>query len=99
MHEIISLLLWINQTLSASGCLLSAGFFLLLFCIIKLVSAQKKQKLQPVFSGQDLSTELNLARAFLEMGKKQESAEKLLLVIQQGSTAQREEARRLMKGL
>ncbi len=114
MNALIAMLYWINHALSTTGCLLTASFFLLILFILKLLPAQTQKKshvlmavpnvasqgnVRQTITDEDFVTELNLARALIEMGKKTEAVEKLMKISQEGAASQRAEAVRLLQGL
>lgn len=100
-------LMKINAWLSPAGCLLTAAFVLSLL-VIKKLAFPKKGKItvtEPVslstpldaIAGEDVWTaQLDLARAFFEIGKLHEARDILDQVTQRGTVTQRQEALKLL---
>ncbi|MDX1900896.1 MAG: FimV/HubP family polar landmark protein [Gammaproteobacteria bacterium] len=104
------LFIQMNHLLSPAGCMLSAAFFLSLLVIYKLVFTKKEKMIQPqnvtpphsvsmdAIAGEDVWTaQLDLARAFFEIGKLPEAKDILDQVTQQGSATQKQEAFKLLE--
>lgn len=90
----------INHALSSTGCLLLAAFFLLILIFLKIFVREKTKShlvqsdmpvILDVIAGEDIwMTQLDLARAFIEINQTTEAKTILDQVIQQGSSEQRQ---------
>jgi len=95
-------LISINHWLSPMGCLLSAAFFLSLLFILKIVFPEKENSSElnelTAIAGEDvLTAQLDLARAFLEMGNNAEAHVILDKIKNQGTDEQRQSALGLLQ--
>jgi|SRR6185312_16166826 len=102
-------LLSVNQYLTNKGCLALAGIFVLLLILLKLKKPQKNKAVRLIKNSEEMqqtvnaiagddvfTTQLDLARAYIEMDQKTLAQEILAQVIQQGNTIQQHEAKLLM---
>jgi len=100
----------INKTLTTAGCFLTAGFLTAVLLLVQLVRRYRKQVMKSALrddhafhdvsamAGEDVvMAQLDLARAFLGMGKRDEAKSLLEKIRKQGTQTQREDARRLME--
>jgi FimV-like protein len=106
-------LVGINEILTPIGCLILAGFFLLLLVILKLKAPKTKKvvevkKVAPkvvhqhidAIAGDDpMTTQLDLARAYIEMGEISLAKQILKDVSKDGNATQQREAQQLIMGL
>ncbi len=110
-----SLLFYLNVALTPVGCLALAGLLLVVLFLIKLKYPHKTQTIKeknelrarPVtnqhidaIAGDDvMTTQLDLARAYIEMDEKKLAKEILHDVIQDGNPLQQRQAQNLITGL
>src|SRR5438445_12840789 len=94
LSEIQTFLLELNQYLTSKGCLALAGLLFVLLVLLKLKTPQKKliknteemQQTVSAIAGDDvITTQLDLARAYIEMDQKKLAKEILAQVIKQGN--------------
>src|SRR5260221_9688679 len=99
-------LIQVNLWLSTPGCLILTAFFIMVLFILKLLPSkqiepidfQKSIPTMQSIAGEDvLTAQLDLARAYLEMGKQQDARNILKSVVQQGNAVQRQEAKQLLE--
>ena len=102
-------LLWVNTSLTTTGCLLTVGFLLCVLGILKtarqyrmaaeanrLIHATEHSDMHAVAGEDVVAAQLDLARAYIEMGNKPQAASLLAKLNGQGSDRQQQEARRLL---
>ncbi len=98
-------LLLVNQVLTNTGCLVLASLFLFLLILLKLKAPKKNKTIHLIknnenidaIAGDDvITTQLDLARAYIEMDEKNLARDILKQVIQQGNSIQQHEAKLLM---
>ena len=101
---------WLNASLTPSGCLLTAAFLLCVIALIKSIRqyrmAVETSRLNAAMmpapdmsaaAGEDVITaQLDLARAYIEMGNKDQAAAILSGIGTNGTVDQKQQASRLM---
>jgi pilus assembly protein FimV len=109
-----SVLLYLNESLTPIGCLALAGFLVLVLFVIKFKNPKQTQPIKvkktaprimtnqhiDSIAGDDvMTTQLDLARAYIEMDEIKLAKEILSNVIQDGNPLQQRQAQHLITGL
>lgn len=103
LNQIQTFLFEINHYLTSKGCLALAGLLLILLALSKLKTPRVKnteemQQTVSAIAGDDvITTQLDLARAYIEMDQKILAKKILMQVIRQGNASQKQEAKLLME--
>lgn len=92
----------INQLLTPRGCMILAIVFLFMLVMLRLKFRNEKQQadmqsMYAIAGDNVMTTQLDLARAYLEMNEKKSAKKILKQVCRHGDAAQRQEAKRLIK--
>lgn len=93
-----AVLFFLNEQLTPQGCLILSGLLLLILFILKLEKSPTPTSSQDIhaIAGDDvMATQLDLARAFLEMDKKALAMPILAEVKRHGNPLQKQEAQQL----
>ncbi len=94
--------IFINHWLTIKGCIILAAIFLLILVLLKLQAPKKSAAMInhsdiDAIAGDDvMTTQLDLARAYIEMGEKTLAKEMLDQVVEQGSALQQQAAKQLL---
>lgn len=111
--HILHLLFWLNSTLTPLGCLLTAGFLTCLLLILRTVKkyrmmldisrlpdqTEEDADMRAVAGDDVIMAQLDLARAYIEMGSKDRASAVLSTIARQGTPAQQKDAARLQSEL
>jgi FimV-like protein len=106
-------LIGINEVLTPAGCLIVAGVLLMLLLSLKLRKAKLPKPIEikkppqrvthqhiDAIAGDDvMTTQLDLARAYIEMGERDLAKEILAQVSTEGNPVQQRQAQQLTTGL
>lgn len=107
--QIESFFVSINTLLTTAGCLLTASLMTVVLLVVQMMRWYRRLQyrslaespacdLQPL-AGEDVRTaQLDLARAWIEMGRKEEARQILTGIRRKGTPEQRQAAARLMAG-